>query len=122
MGLPVAQVNVIDVSNPNFATVSVSLSGFLVGKGDVLPTAVQVRDTGSAPKGIRPMGYYYFQVSHGPNGGGHLGWVPVYKQPASGTPIWHYHAGFDGMGNYWTAFDPCGPVGTTNFIYNSTWP
>jgi len=119
MGIPSVQVTQIDLSNPSFASVTVRMSGLLVGKGDVLPTAVSLTDTGSAPKSSKPMGYYLFQVSHGTNAAPRFGWVPIYREPASGAALWRFEARMTGiMGvTYSTYLEPFHNAGPTTFAY-----
>lgn len=102
MGLPNVQVVSIDFPNADLATVTLRLNGTLMGRGDIMPAMIDIRDTCSAPRSTGPMGFYYFQVSDSRHG-----WVPLYSLPTAGLPTWH----FQQQVNHW------GPGG---LIFTST--
>lgn len=108
MGLPAVQVTTIDLSPPTFVAVTVTMTGNLLGSGDALARIVNLTDTGTASKGITPLGFYAFFVNQGVNNGKH-GWVPLLQQPVSGFPTWRLTDGPT------TSFDPNSSIGPTDF-------
>jgi hypothetical protein len=112
MGLPPVNITTIDLSNPDFVTVTVNMSGVLIGKGDVIPSAVNISDTASASKSASPIGYFVFGINMGVNSG-RRGWVPIYRQSAPGLPSWRLEIGLAGAGT--SQFNPA-TDGPTNFL------
>lgn len=97
MSLPNVQVTTINLNHPDFVTVTVNMSGVLIGKGDVIPTAINISDTASVSKSANPIGYFVFGVNMGLNNGKN-GWVPIYRQSTPGLPTWRLEISPAGAG------------------------